>query len=72
MNEKHEQILGEIIALKSLLTDTDYQCLKYAEGALTEAEFADTKAKRKTWREKINELEDELDALTAEQTKDME
>jgi hypothetical protein len=72
MNEKQEQIQGEIIALKSLLADTDYQCLKYAEGALTEAEFADTKAKRRAWREEINELEDELDSLTAGQTKAME
>jgi hypothetical protein len=72
MNEKHEQIQGEIIALKSLLADTDYQCLKYAEGALTEAEFADTKAKRRAWREKVNELEAELEALDAEEAKTRE
>jgi hypothetical protein len=60
MNEQYEQIRGEIIALKSLLADTDYQCMKYAEGALTESEFADTKAKRAAWREKVNELENIL------------
>jgi hypothetical protein len=66
MNEQYEQIRGEIIALKSLLAETDYQCLKYAEGALTEAEFADAKAKRAAWREKVNELEAELNTLTAD------
>jgi hypothetical protein len=67
MNEKQEQIQGEIFALKSLLEDTDYQCLKYAEGALTEAEFADTRAKRRAWREKVNELEEELKGMESDE-----
>jgi hypothetical protein len=71
MNETYEQIRGEIVALKSLLTDTDYQCLKYAEGALTEAEFADTKAKRAAWREKINELEAALEGMDEQEEKTM-
>ena len=52
-----DEIMAEITALKSLLRDTDYQCLKYAEGALTEAEYAGTRAQRAAWRERINELE---------------
>lgn len=54
-----DDIMAEIAALKSLLRDTDYQALKYAEGALTEAEYAETKAKRAVWRARINELEEE-------------
>lgn len=63
MNEKRDSMLGEIRALKSLLADTDYMCLKYAEGALTESEFSEIKARRAGWRAKINELEIELDKL---------
>jgi hypothetical protein len=63
MSEKYERICGEIYALKSLLADTDYVCLKYAEGALTENEFAKVKANRAEWREKINALETERDAI---------
>jgi hypothetical protein len=71
MNEKQEQIQEEIFALKCLLADTDYQCMKYTEGALTVAEFADTRAKRAAWREKINALEGERNALAAEGEKTM-
>jgi hypothetical protein len=63
MNGKYNEIYGEIIALKSLLADTDYKCLKYAEGELTEAEYAETKAKRAEWRAKINTLQAELDSM---------
>lgn len=54
------EIMAEIVALKSLLRDTDYQALKFAEGALTESEYAETRAKRAAWRARINELEAEL------------
>lgn len=53
-------ILGEITALKMLLSGTDYKCLKYAEGALAEEEYAETKQQRAEWRRKINELEEKL------------
>ena len=42
---------------KDLLAKTDYQCLKYADGALTEEEYAATRAQRQEWRDRINELE---------------
>jgi hypothetical protein len=48
----------EIQSLKQMLADTDYKAVKYAEGWLTEAEYADVKEKRQAWRERINELED--------------
>lgn len=35
-----------IIALKQALKNTDYQAIKYAEGLLTEEEYAPIKAQR--------------------------
>lgn len=46
--------------LKQMLLNTDYQAIKYAEGELTEEEYAPIKAQRKEWREEINRLEEEL------------
>lgn len=53
-----DEIMAEINALKSLLRDTDYQAIKFAEGAITEAEYAETREKRAAWRVRINELEE--------------
>ena len=47
----------EIEELKAKLFATDYKAIKYAEGAMTEEEYADTKAQRQAWRDRINELE---------------
>jgi sporulation-control protein spo0M len=52
-----DEILGEINACKILLAQTDYQALKYAEGAMPEQEFAPIRALRASWRARINELE---------------
>lgn len=57
---ENELIAQEIIVLKRNLEDTDYQALKYAEGALSEEEYAEMKAQRQQWRAKINELEEKL------------
>lgn len=46
---------------KAQLASTDYQCLKYAEGELTEDEYAPIKKLRKQLRKQINELEDRLE-----------
>jgi len=55
---KTQQANAERIAeLKTLLTGTDYQAIKYAEGELTAEEFAETKAQRIAWRVEINTLE---------------
>ena len=43
--------------LKDKLNATDYQAIKYAEGQLTEEEYAAMKAQRQTWRDQINALE---------------
>ena len=47
----------EISELKAKLRDTDYQAIKYAEGAMSLVEYAETKALRQAWRERINVLE---------------
>ena len=45
--------------LKKLLSQSDYQAIKYAEGLLTEEEYAPIKAQRQSWRDEINRLENE-------------
>ena len=47
----------EIAALKGYLAATDYKAIKYAEGWITEEEYAETKAQRQVWRDRINELD---------------
>lgn len=48
----------EIRLLKAKLSETDYQAIKYAEGEMDLAEYAETKAMRASWRKRINELEE--------------
>lgn len=47
----------KIAELKYKLIETDYQAIKYAEGQLTEEEYAPIKTERQKWREEINLLE---------------
>ena len=47
----------EVERLKSELASTDYKCLKYVDGALSDEEYAETKAYRAELRARINELE---------------
>ena len=49
----------QINELKEKLRETDYQAIKYAEGLLSEEDYATTKKQRQEWRDKINELESE-------------
>lgn len=46
--------------LKQKLAETDYQAIKYAEGLLSEAEYAEMKQQRQAWRDEINRLEAEF------------
>lgn len=55
-----ELMQNKIIELKSLLAETDYKAIKYAEGELTEEEYAEMKEQRKQWRIQINELETQI------------
>lgn len=55
-----EETRIEIATYKQLLLQTDYKALKHSEGAITDEEYAETKAQRAEWRARINELEEEL------------
>jgi FtsZ-binding cell division protein ZapB len=50
-------ILREIAELKKKLDEWDYKTSKYVDGDYTEEEWAEIKAQRKVWRDRINELE---------------
>lgn len=63
MNTRVDQINGEIIALKQLLANTDYKALKYAEGFLSDIEYAEIKTYRENLRTQINQFEAELATL---------
>ena len=56
-----ENVYAEIEQYKAQLVRTDYQCLKYAEGELTEDEYSPIRELRKQLRKQINELEDRLE-----------
>ena len=43
--------------LKLLLSSTDYQAIKYAEGRLSEQEYAPIGEQRQAWRDELNRLE---------------
>lgn len=47
----------EIETLMRNLADTDYQAIKYAEGVMTESEYAPIKSQREDWRYRINYLQ---------------
>ena len=47
----------QIAELKQQLFSSDYKAIKYAEGWISEEEYAPIKAERQKIRDKINELE---------------
>ena len=49
----------QINELKEKLRETDYKAIKYAEGLISEEDYAVIKKQRQEWRDKINELESE-------------
>lgn len=60
-NDDIQDINREINVLKKRLFDTDYKAIKYAEGWLTDKEYAEVKAQREEWRKRINKLEASLE-----------
>jgi hypothetical protein len=52
-----DQYRLEITQLKKALSDTDYKAIKYAEGQISEEEYASVRAERQGYRDRINELE---------------
>lgn len=49
---------SRIAYLKSELADTDYLCLKFIDGALSEDEYAPIRQKRAEYRAEINKLQE--------------
>lgn len=49
-----------IAELKLNLAETDYKAIKYAEGIISEDEYAETKVQRQAWRDEINVIEASL------------
>ena len=52
-----DQYRLEITQLKKQLSDTDYKAIKYAEGQISEDEYASVRAERQGYRDRINYLE---------------
>lgn len=50
----------KILDLKAQLQKTDYKAIKYAEGWLTDEEYAEIRAARQRIRDEINRLEQEV------------
>ena len=58
-----EEIENEIAGLKQLLTQTDYKSHKHMDGAITDEEWEPVRIARQAWRDRINELEGELEGV---------
>lgn len=58
-DERHFKRM-RINVLKSLLMESDYRAIKYAEGIYTEEQYAPYKAERQAYRDEINRLQEEL------------
>ena len=52
-----DQYRLEITQLKKQLSDTDYKAIKYAEGQISEEDYASVRELRQSYRDRINELE---------------
>lgn len=59
-NQLRRERERRIAELKSNLAETDYKAIKYAEGIISEDEYAETKAQRQAWRDEINGIEGAL------------
>ena len=56
----------QIVRLKKKLKDSDYKAIKYAEGFISEEEYAPIKEERQNYRTQINQLEAEIIELEAQ------
>ena len=62
--ESHQPPISyRIEMLKAELASTDYKAIKYAEGWLTEEEYAPIKAQRQAIRDEINALETQAEMI---------
>lgn len=53
--------MKEIVQCKAMLAKTDYIAIKHSEGWITDEDYAETKALRQSYRDRINELEQEVE-----------
>jgi ABC-type transporter Mla MlaB component len=65
----YEEIIYEkgkqILFLRGELHNSDYKAIKFAEGELTEEEYAPIREQRKAWRAEINALRADIVELKA-------
>lgn len=54
---------NRILELKNLLEKSDYLCLKFTDGAISEEEYAPIRLQRQKYRDEINQLEVEITEL---------
>lgn len=57
---KSYEIEAQIQELKDKLSASDYKVMKYIEGKISEVDFLTIKSERQAWRDKINQLEQNL------------
>ena len=60
----------KINELKKKLRDTDYKAIKYAEGLISEEEYAPIKAEREAYRVQIREAEAKIAELKSSAVKE--
>lgn len=58
IQDTKERDLARIQYLKDQLSASDYKAIKFAEGEMTEEEFAPVREQRILWRNEINQLEE--------------
>ena len=63
-NKKIEKKVSEMNEYKKLLSMSDYEAIKYAEGWFTKEEYQPIKEKRESFREKIRKIEEEIENLS--------
>jgi len=49
--------VNKLLRIKEMIASTDYKCLKYVDGELTEEEYVETRALRATLRTAYNAIE---------------
>lgn len=62
-----EIIAQQVAELKAELSSTDYKAIKFAEGWISEEDYAPIKAHRQELRDKINELENGIEQVEQEE-----
>lgn len=57
-DEAQKAQYARIAQLKQCLVESDYKALKFADGVLSEKEYAPVRAERQAWRDEINKIEE--------------